>query len=378
MRQLQTILTFIFLWLTILVLNTSCKKQSVNNKTEKSLHLLWSYNYDWESGYSISSLRPELVGEQSVIISPDRMLYRIQATDGKLVWKVPATDSSMISSKRLLFDSNYLYIKADLNKNISAIDIENGQTEWSKSLPEQAPPFYDLNADAIYEDELYLTGRYGNMHKLDKSGNYLSSHRFPPSLQSLTSNNSSLLISQGWKLSNSDNHFGQVLSINPTKWDTLWTFTTNEGGFYYSPPIIQNQTYFNGTAEGPGSFVALDVETGQVKWELKGYWCYRFTLGDGKIFINDSNYILAVDKKTGEVLWEDYFQGHTESNLAYLNGYLYHTHNGGLYVWDAQNGDRVAGPIESPDGSDFYNLNAGYGKLFIQSQYSLYAYEAWK
>ncbi|NBC67042.1 MAG: PQQ-binding-like beta-propeller repeat protein [Bacteroidetes bacterium] len=196
--------------------------------------------------------------------------------------------------------------------------------------------------------------------------------------RAMVSKMESLYMIQACKPSDSESVYGRIVSLNAETNQLNWEFETTIGGFYYADLIMEDGVLFSGITSRPSIFVAIGIANGEVKWALQGYWCHRFTIGDGKIFINDSNYILAVDQQIGEILWEDYFQGHTESNLAYLDGYLYHAHNGGLYIWDAQNGNRVTGPIESPDGSDFYNLNAGNGKLFIQSRYYLYAYEAWK
>jgi len=370
--------SIIWYFLVILVGFQGCGDFGSSNKPdqEEPLRLLWSFAYEGESGYSVASLRPELV-KGSVVISPDRMIYRISQRDGSLEWKVPAVDSSMVSTKRLLFDFQYLYVKEDLGASLQALRLKDGQTVWESMLPEGGGSFYDLNTDAMSTDELYLTGRYGNMFVFNHQGDYRSSHRFAPSLQGLMTYQDRLLVAQGWKPDTSEVSVGQILALNPVIWDTVWTYQTNQGGFYYSAAVITDGIYYNGTAEGPGEFVALDAATGQVKWKLEGYWCYRFTLGDGKIFINDGNYILAVDRQTGKVLWKDYFQGHTESNLAYVDGYLYHAHNGGLFVWDAQTGKRVAGPIQPPDGSGFYNLNAAGGKVFVQSDFHLYAYRAY-
>ena len=79
-------------------------------------------------------------------------------------------------------------------------------------------------------------------------------------------------------------------------------------------------------------------------------------------------------------MWQTSFRGRgfAQSNIAYLDGYVYHSHSGALHVLEAITGEIVHKISISPDGSQFYNLSAGYGKVFVQSDYALYAYKAWE
>jgi hypothetical protein len=63
--------------------------------------------------------------------------------------------------------------------------------------------------------------------------------------------------------------------------------------------------------------------------------------------------------------------------LAYLDGYVYHPHGQAMRVVNAETGDVVH--IEAPpDGSYFWHVGTGAGKVFAQSSNSLVAYEPYQ
>lgn len=377
MRNFIMPISFLFFCVGVLVSCTSCSNQSVNQKPGE-LKLLWSFAYTQEiDGLSTVTLRPELIPNGEVITALDHQYNSLSQDDGSLSWQRPLPENMYESVNRLTYDGKYLYGKGNRNANYFAIDLQSGEMAWRKT--NSKGNFDDQVHDAMDENHVYLTGDGPTLYVFDKqTGNYVDTILLQKEARAVVSHGETLYITHAWKPDSTESAYGRIVSLDADTYQKNWQYETTEGGFYYADLILKDGIIYSGTTSGPSVFVAIDAATGQVKWELEGYWSYRFTMGDDKIFINDSNYILTVDQQTGEVLWKDYFQGHTESNLAYLDGYLYHTHNGGLFVWDAQTGKRVAGPIESPDGSDFYNLNAGNGKVFVQSDFHLYAYEAWQ
>lgn len=359
-----------------LVSCASCSNQPVNQKPEE-LKLLWSFAYTQEiDGLSTVTLRPALVPNGEVITALDHQYNSLSQNDGSLSWQRSLPENMYESVKKLTYDHRYLYGKGNRNSSYFAIDLQNGKMVWQETNAEGL--FDDYVHDGLDNHYLYLTGDGPMLYVFDKqTGNYEDTIQMQYDPRAVVSTGKQLYITHAWKPDSTESAYGQIIALDAKTYRKIWQYETIQGGFYYADLVLKDGVLYSGTTSGPSVFVALDAATGQVKWELDGYWCYRFTLGDGKIFINDSNYILAVDQQTGEVLWEDYFQGHTESNLAYLDGYLYHAHNGGLFIWNAQTGERVAGPILSPDGSGFYNLNAVNGRVFVQTDFHLYAYEAY-
>jgi outer membrane protein assembly factor BamB len=167
--------------------------------------------------------------------------------------------------------------------------------------------------------------------------------------------------------------------MNPTTSDSLWFFKTERGGFYRMRPLIDDGIVYAGTRGGENIvFVALDAATGEVLWRNTRARVYAAEMVDGKIFVNDGSDLLALDKDDGSTLWRARLDaGHGESGLAYLDGYVYHPHGQAMRVVNAETGEIVH--IEAPpDGSYFWEVGAGAGKVFAQSSGYLVAYEPYQ
>jgi len=348
------------------------EKSHDGKKPEEPLRLLWSYEYTYPG---ISTVAPAILGNQYVITAPYTQYVCLNQQSGSLRWQYSNPEGKEANNNVVLYDSTTLYGKEDKGSYYFAVDIKSGKKAWKQK--NDAGLFYDYVSDAVDDNHVYLAGDDSVIYVVSKQGKYQKTIRLQNYARTIIATSSTLYVSEAWKKNKKEYAEGRIVSYNKKTEQINWSYHTNRGGFYDAVLRLTNGILYSGTTDGPGEFVALDAATGQVKWKLEGYWCYRFTLGDGKIFINDGNYILAVDRQTGKVLWKDYFQGHTESNLAYVDGYLYHAHSGGLFVWDAQTGKRVARPIQPPDGSGFYNLNAAGSKVFVQSDFHLYAYRAY-
>lgn len=100
-------------------------------------------------------------------------------------------------------------------------------------------------------------------------------------------------------------------------------------------------------------------------------------LAGGRIIGVHGNGVWALDAATGEVLWHTRGRGgHSESNLDYLGGYVYWAHGSGLHTFDAATGELLY-VMPPPDGSYFWQVTAGAGRVFVQSNRRLYAFAPW-
>lgn len=72
----------------------------------------------------------------------------------------------------------------------------------------------------------------------------------------------------------------------------------------------------------------------------------------------------------GAKIW----RGHGEQNIVYLNGYVYHIHSGSMWILEADTGEIVHREATMSG----YLVTAGDDKIFVQGDYSLRAYTAWK
>jgi outer membrane protein assembly factor BamB len=172
---------------------------------------------------------------------------------------------------------------------------------------------------------------------------------------------------------------GGIMKVDATNGDSLWNFRTPRGGFYRMRPLVDDRVVYAGTRGGENTvFVALDAATGDVIWRNERVRVYAAEMAAGKIFVNTGRDLLALDKETGRTLWRAGLNaGHGESGLVYLDGYVYHPHGQAMRVVDAETGEIVH--IEAPpDGSYFWEVGVGAGKVLAQSSRFLVAYQPYQ
>jgi outer membrane protein assembly factor BamB len=175
---------------------------------------------------------------------------------------------------------------------------------------------------------------------------------------------------------------GMVSAYDVNTFELLWRF--NPGGLAYpayTAPIVENNIVYIGTTAGPtgsrNGFFALNAQTGEEIWRQEGINTYSAVLAGDRIFGVNGQRVWALDKHTGELLWITRGQGgHSESNLDYLDGHVYWAHGGGLHVFDAESGELLH-VLPALDGSFFWRVTAGAGRIFAQSSSHLYAFAPW-
>lgn len=277
----------------------------------------------------------------------------------------------------MTFDNKNLYGKTDRDSIYYAIDLSTGEVIWKKVISRGT--FYDYTYDGVGKYYLYLSGDEPVIYIYNKkNAKYVGTIRLQSWARSITSKGNALFISEAWKPDSAKNAYGRIIRINKKTHQIQWQYTTKNGGFYGVGLLIQNGVVYSGTSSGhPGEFVALNAKTGKVKWKQEGVVSQSFTFGGDTLFVVSDQALVALDAKTGRKLWTHDFTYSGASNVAYLNGYVYHAHGQGLYIFNAETGQIAAGPIFAPDGGAFYNATAGNGRIFIETSTHLYCYKAY-
>ena len=375
----MTKIVYYFLICVTSVGGVGCVSDHNSNSTGNDFTLLWEYEYAGQpEGLSLVQLKPEIIRSNHIVISPDRLLTCLNPKNGKVSWQDSLPDNAWVSNKALLYDSINIYTKIHKQNKIQARSISTGSLIWEQINPYGG--FFDFVNDAIDETSIYLTGDDPTVYIYTKEGQYQEQVKLEHKGRSLLRNNDNLYISQAWRPENSEYSAGSIIAYDTEKVQKLWEYQTDKGGFYDAPIIIQNDILFGGTTEGPGLFIALDKYTGEPLWQ-KELVTWKFVMSDSgdTIFINNSLELVTLDSNTGKELWRtDFGVGDATDNIAYLNGYLYHSHGTALYILDAATGEIVHKEVAPPDGSFFVNVAAANGRVFAMSNYHLYAYDAWK
>lgn len=161
------------------------------------------------------------------------------------------------------------------------------------------------------------------------------------------------------------------------------------GGIFYAP-VIRGDRAFVGTYSGGA--VAIDLASGEERWRVGGpSRTYPPAVVDGVAYVaarrwndsesdaeggEDTGAFFAVDVQTGEQRWEQPLEGHPTAPPGYHTGVVYTgTHGGVVHAFDAASGDErwqesvgewvTRGPTVAADGVYVVLLNEGPIKLAL-------------
>jgi outer membrane protein assembly factor BamB len=354
---------------------------NLKDKKEKPFELIWSYDYTKESeSLSTVALAPHILNNQYVLMAPDEQISLLDSKDGSLIWSFEYPSSQWIGNNEFLMDQTSVYLSEHKSDEIYKLSLADGSILWKKTLPE-GKKFFEGQNDGIDEDHIYIISRYREIYRFTKAGELskiynLQDFGTEDRARSIRVLNNQLIFSQYFRKEELDHDSGRILSIDKETEEVLWEYRTDKGGYIFEPILLEEGIIYAGVTDGPGEFVALDATNGEVIWQAPGVVSHAYTLTDSMVLVQGGITLRALDKFTGEELWNTGLKfggGHGQENIAYLNGYVYHIHSGSMWILEANTGE-----IVHREGISGYLITAGEDKIFVQGSSSLRAYTAWK
>lgn len=366
----------------ILVILVSC-----NKKETEPFSNIWEFQYEQRAeALSLVSL-PPMVTDFGILLAPDEQVTLLDYKKGSKKWNFAYPSGQWIGNNWFLIGNNQLYLSEHKGNDLYSVSISDGKTTWRSELQAGGMEFFEDSNDGIDENYLYVTGRYGEVFRFTRSGEFNKTYDvlkfgITDRARSIHILNNQLIFSQRFRGDECPtNVCGRILSIHKETEEILWEYRTDNGGFIFEPILLENEIIYAGVSDGPGEFVALNANNGEVIWKTLGVIGQSYTLTDSMVLVNDGISLLALDKFTGKELWNTglaFGGGDGGDNIGYLNGYVYHAHSGRLYILKGNTGEIVHTEERSPDGSPFQLLAVGHDKIFIQTFNALYAYTAWE
>jgi len=358
----------------------SCEKQQAS-----SFELIWDYQYkESAEALSLAKTAPR-IEMNNIILSPDGILSVLNIEDGKLIWEYNFSENVYIKSDEFILDEQFIFFKDNTNHEVYSFDKNDGSLLWTNQIPDEVHQFSN---DGIDDEFIYLSGDEAEIFKYAKNGSYIAEYDLieygiNTDARSIRILDNQLIFSQRWRFTEDcpDGYCGRIMSIDKETEEVLWEYVTDNGGYIFEPILLEDEIIYAGVTDGPGEFVALNANNGEVIWKTLGVIGQSYSLTDSMVLINDGISVLALDKFTGKELWNTglaFGGGDGASNVGYLNGYVYHAHSGRLYILEGNTGEIVHTEERSPDGSPFQLLAVGDDKVFIQTFNTLYAYTAWE
>jgi len=265
-------------------------------------NLLWKFNT------SARILSSPAVANGKVYIGPDDgHVYCLNAYNGSLIWSKDAGGylqvhfSSVVmlrSSPTVVGSSVYV---GSLDNKTYCFDADNGAVKWT--YPTQG---YIVSSPAVVDGVVYVVAR-----EPTSAGLYC--------LNATT---------------------GELI-----RRITLPYFTASRGTDMHSSPAVADGMIF--AASNKKAYYGINATTGNITWTFRDdstdeYIICSPVYNDGKVFIIDQFFVVAVDAFNGTVLWQTFL---TEIYVSptYADGKLYVTSDQrGIYVLNATNGEKIS------------------------------------
>lgn len=369
----------IFIYLSCLMAFLSCCDSPTKTQDqEPELRLLWSYSVIDEPGNNISRVPPTILDDQ-IVIRPYSRILSLSKKDSSLNWAYNLPDIRQSDdSNSLLNDGNVIFGTSNLSGIYYAVDIETGIEKWKIDASDSLT-FFGSNGDCVDENFVFLDDDDRNIIAFDKiDGSFIRRYELDKSARQVLCYTNMLIISMG-SFDGSPSNSGEIRAINKQSGAIVWDFKTDKGGFFTAPLVEKNGILYSGTEfSEENTFVALNIKTGEVIWKKNNFLTSHFIISNDTLFINPAGGVIAVDAINGREIWRFDLGSASESNIEYLNGFVYLPNGSQLLIIDANTG-MVAHTFISPDESVIWSLKSDRknNTIYLQTSLNFYAYEGW-
>lgn len=355
--------------ISILTLSGCFSTPTDDNNEQMELHLIWEYAYDPDGG--APRVKP-LLHSNMVITSGDINTTALDYQTGEVIWKTPFDHHRQLLNSRFGLNDNIL--TGSIVRTIIAWDINSGEELWSIPIDDSLS-FNNSRGIGVIPGGFIAVSNGSYVYKLNLNGEINFVNTDARSYE-MTYLESVLYVGQV------QNMEGVVSAYEVENFELLWRF--NPGGFAYpafTAPILEGGIVYIGTTTGPtgskNGFFALDASTGEELWRREGIFTYSAVLVDDFIYIHDASGVYKLNKSDGSIEWySDFNAGNGTAPIDYGYGYIYAPHSGTMHIVDAESGE-IVHRLSPPDGSFFWRVTAGAGRIFAQSSRHLYAFAPW-
>lgn len=359
----------------IVLIGLSCKPNTPIDVAQMDLY--WTYKYeDSPEPLSLVNTVPIIVNTQSVIFSTDGNVVSIDLNSGNKIWTYNLPERVEVSTSKFIFDEENFYLKYKRDLRAISLDINSGILNWEVT---NSNHFYDLIHDALDDEYIYFGGKNQHIYIYSKSGDFERLMNIERNARAVAVDDRQIIYSEGWKESGAEYASGRIVALDKISGKENWSYeTNNNGGFYQAELAIKDGKVYSGTISGPGEFVVLDVNSGELIWR-KNIMTWSYVLTDSTVYINDGESVTALDITNGLQLWTRNMQsGFSQANVAYYDGYVYHSHGSGFNVIEAETGEIVHHIEAAPDESPFGNIVVSNERVLIQSDFYIYCFASYR
>jgi eukaryotic-like serine/threonine-protein kinase len=323
------------------------RHDAANSATGKSgpsnLTLRWKFE---TSGAVVSS--PSAVEGRIYFGSHDKHVYCIDAWSGDFIWKFET--NARISSSPAVYDGK-VYVGPD-DGTVYCLDAYNGSLVWSTGAGGFVPAFFAAavnlrSSPTVVDGKVYvgaldtkvycLDAETGDINWAFKTEGYITSS--PAVVDGTVYVTSQEPTSGGlYKLDASNGNLIRRIALP--------YFLASRGTDMHSSPTVAEGMIF--AASNKQAYHGINATTGNVIWTFRDEEADAFIIAspvyhDGKVFLVDQFFIVAVDALTGDYLWQVFLGTEFYVAPTFADGKLYVTSDQrGMYVLNATDGSRLS------------------------------------
>ncbi len=358
--------------ISILIVTSSCVNNPNVNDNNQTMNLLWSHEYEI---IDAPSAVPKVIQNNFLIYTGSIGLKMIDITDGKLIWKNEVDDNRAVNTVSLLLNREKIFTVDE--KKFKGWDIKTGKKIFQIGAEENIL-LYDRGRNEVFENGYALIGDTLDLYVLEEDGNIKYTIDIPFATNGVEYYDNRLFLGQ-FKTVTGALTLGRITALDAQTGDSLWAFDTDQGGFTWAAPIVEDGVLYASTiGNSSGEIaIALDAETGEELWrQTNEIFTFNSALGPTHYYINTSGSLAALNKQTGAIEWRVDWEGSDFNKPVYLAGYVYHVRDKEMLIINDADGEVVHHePV--PDGTYFWHVAASNDKIFAQTSRQLIAYQPW-
>jgi outer membrane protein assembly factor BamB len=260
--------------------------------------LIWRYDTSADGSPAQFHGEPLLIGDRLVIPSdsePKGHIYSFDSASGDLLWKIAFNHG--VAATPLFIDGRVVAVSAE--GQVVALDPKNGTVSWQAVPAGVLKPLPNAPSPAYAAKHILVADNTTELFSLDGATGATAWHKTLPARP-----NTALVI------------VGNALVVGTEDGYLNWIATDSgeikkrirlQEGRPYGTPILASPLLFVLAAGAKGNLVALDAESGAVRWkqETPEEWTtYRpLVTGTTVIVGSTERNLCAFDRTTGAFRW---------------------------------------------------------------------------
>ncbi len=367
---------FYLLRFSILLL-LSCPNTS-KDEGETKLNVQWSTPIDL-----INYPMPELliINNNTLVYAGEEDLVALTTDSGTEIWRGEIDGSKALYNRQImLYEPDKEWIISQHYEDVIVWNAQDGSKLYQLSESTHGISASRIGYNSLMNDGYLIVGYPTDLYILNWDGSIRDSIIIPIASTSVAYGNDTIYLGQTNTVHGGLTQ-GRIRAFDASTGDSLWTYQTDNGGFYTRTYVQDGVVYGAAKGNSPlGEIVALDSETGQQIWvynEKDRAQAQNLSMSEKNIIANTGGGLTAIEKASGDLSWRVDWLGYGDNKPVYLEGYVYHARYSEILVIHDASGEIVhREPVPSGERY-FWHLTAAADKLFAQTDATITAYEPW-